>query len=153
VKIKDFFSYSFLEGRLIGSEAPENWGVACEVAKKFCGHNHIKHMITLTSENEDFVVEGVSRHHVPLRDMPSKRDMRRLSDIIDDALSRNESVWIHCKQGIDRTGCVIGAYLVSKGYDPDAVISELLSVFKKRFGHPRFSALWKDKIDFIRSCA
>lgn len=147
----DFFYYSFLDRKLIGSENPGNFGNALYLAKDLCDRNNIKHMITLTPEYEELDIDGLSRYHVPMYDIPTKNDIKHLTEIIDNALSNDETVWVHCKQGIDRTGCVIGAYLVQKGHDPNEVIEDLLSKFRKRLLHSRLEDLWKDKVDFIKS--
>ena len=149
----DFFYYSFLDGMIIGSEDPSVFGNGCDTAKELCCRYSIKHMVTLTPEYEDFEIKGLKRYHIPMYDIPSRQDMQQLLKIMDNALSRNEAIWVHCKQGIDRTGCVIGAYLAHKGLNPEEVIEELLAKFKKRLSHPRIETLWKDKIDFIRSYA
>jgi protein-tyrosine phosphatase len=149
----DFFYYSFLDGMLIGSEDPSIFGNGRDAAKDLCCRYSIKHMITLTPEFNAFEIKGLTRYHVPMYDIPSRQDIERLIIIMERALSYNEAVWVHCKQGIDRTGCVIGAYLAYKGLDPEEVIGELLNKFKKRLSHPKLETLWKDKIDFIRSYA
>lgn len=136
---------------LIGSEDPGNFGNAFDMVKELCNHHNIKHMITLTPEYADYDVPGLSQYHMPMYDIPSRQDIAQLFDIIDGAIVKEEAVWAHCKQGIDRTGCVIGSYLVQKGHDPDKVVEVLVSKFRKRLLHADVEKLWQDKIRFIKS--
>lgn len=147
----DFFYYSFLDGMLMGSEDPGNFGYALDVVKELCDNHNIKHMITLTPEHTEFNLPGLSQYHFPMYDIPSKQDVIQLFSIIDGALKNREAVLVHCKQGIDRTGCVIGSYLVQKGHDPNEIIEALLSKFRKRLLHLNVKKLWQDKIEFIKS--
>ena len=146
----DFFYYTFLDNMLIGSENPNVFGNAYDVVKEFRQRFKIKHMITLTGEYDEFEIVGLTRHHIPMSDMPTKQSIEEVFDIIDDALPYQEPVWLHCQAGIDRTGCSIGAYLVRSGYDPEEVIAGLLEKFRYRINHTHINELWKDKIDFIR---
>lgn len=148
-----FFHYSFLNNTLIGSEDPGVFGSSLKTATQFCMAFNIRYMISLTPEYENFCIEGLQRHHVPIEEMPSPSDMTKIFNIIEAGLSAHSSVWLHCQRGIDRTGCVIGSYLVSKGHDPEEVISELFLRFKKRINHPSLATLWHDKMEFIRTHA
>lgn len=149
--MRDFFCYTFLNNKLIGSENPSVFGSPLDKAKEFCNHYDIKHMITLTQDYNEFKIDGLSRYHVPMLAIPPKQDIVRLFSIIDQALAKDEAIWVHCTKGIDRTGCVIGAYLVHKGHDPENVIKELLLNFKKRLSNPKLEMILKDNIAFIRS--
>ena len=147
----DFFFYSFLNNKLIGSENP---GVFCspvDKAREFCDLYNVKHLITLTPKYDEFEIDGLSRYHVPMLAIPPQKDIERLFCIIDQALSKDEAVWVHCTKGIDRTGCTIGAYLVHKGHDPERVIAELLSNFKKRISNPKIERILKGNFAFVRS--
>jgi len=136
---------------LIGSESPCIFGNAHKLVTYFSKYYNIKHIINLTSQCEEYHIDGLKEYHVPVYDLPFEKDMKQLFNIIEKGLSRKEPVWIHCERGIDRTGCVIGSYLVYKGYNPEEVIEELLDKFKNRIQYPYFYKLWEDKIAFIHS--
>ena len=42
---------------------------------------------------------------------------RQILDLVDDALGRDEPVYVHCFGGIGRTGTVVGCWLVRHGRD------------------------------------
>lgn len=147
----DLFYYSFLDKKLVGSEDPGLYGNPYALVEELCEQYDIRHMITLTPEFSEYNIIGLSQYHVPIYQIPSRQDMRQLFEIIDSSLQKNDAVLIHCRAGIDRTGCVIGAYLAQKGHDTEQIIDELLSKFKNRFNNPNLNDLWKDKADFIRS--
>ena len=80
--------------------------------------------------------------------VPSRLEVERALSLI---ASRAFPVWIHCRQGLDRTGAVIGSYLVSRGADPERVIGELLDLFPARRRTPAFLDLWAPYSRLIRS--
>lgn len=147
----EFFHYHFLDGRLIGSENPGVFGDPTRCAAEICGKYSIKHIVTLTDSQDPYTIKGVARYHIPLGDNISNWKINPIFSIIDRALANNEAVWIHCERGIDRTGSVIGRYLVSHGNNADDVIGRLLNNFAKQVNHPRLRNLWQDKIEFIRA--
>jgi hypothetical protein len=59
----------------------------------------------------------VSCHRMPIRDLgiPSREFMVQILDRIDDALSEDCPVYIHCWGGRGRTGTVVGCWLVRHG--------------------------------------
>jgi hypothetical protein len=56
---------------------------------------------------------------------------------IQSGLDSSTRVFVHCSDGIDRTGMVMGCWLVERGYDPEAALDEL---------ERRFAAMAKSKI-------
>ena len=57
--------------------------------------------------------------HMPIVDFtaPSIEELRRAVAIIEKARRAGEAILVHCYMGLGRTGTVIGAYLVSRGWD------------------------------------
>lgn len=147
--LERIFYYDFLDGMLIGSEDPALFGNPLTIAKQMVSRYKIKHIITLTASYDGYEINGCNRYHVPVINIPSFSQMDNISLIIDNALEKNEAVWVHCGRGIDRTGCVIGAYLSSRGHSPDAVIRSLFLRFSTRINCLKLEELWKDKSDFI----
>lgn len=56
---------------------------------------------------------------------------------IENGLASGSRVYVHCSDGVDRTGMVMGCWLVERGFDPEAALEEL---------GRRFSAMAKSKV-------
>lgn len=61
---------------------------------------------------------SVTVTRIPIRDfsVPSRGDMRRILDDIDENIGNNKPVYIRCWGGIGRTGTVVGCYLARHGF-------------------------------------
>ena len=68
---------------------------------------------------------AVRYHNFPLRDgsVPSSRlQLSRILDAVDSSLKEGGRVYLHCRGGAGRTGTVVGAWLVRRGWSgPEAL--------------------------------
>jgi len=146
-----FYHYTFLDGLLIGSEHPSSLGRPTEVVQHFVTAVGVRALLTLTSDFQDFGIERLTQHHVPMADVPTRAQVELTTDLVGEHLARGEPVWNHCQRGIDRTGTAIGAYLVTTGHRADRVIQELIARFPARRRTPQMLELWQPYADLIRS--
>ena len=60
---------------------------------------------------------SISVDHMPIKDrwIPSRIDMCRILDRIDQCIAENKPVYVHCLGGLGRTGTVVGCYLARHG--------------------------------------
>jgi len=56
---------------------------------------------------------------------PTEDGMRRALALIDDLLARDLPVYVHCRGGRGRTGCVVACYLVERGAAPPAALERV----------------------------
>jgi len=63
--------------------------------------------------------------------IPSRLDMCRILDRIDQCIQDHRPVYIHCWGGIGRTGTVDGCYLARHGYASEQKLLELIKDFRK----------------------
>jgi protein-tyrosine phosphatase len=66
----------------------------------------------------------LEHHRIGLQDFapPSEADMRRVLATVDDLLERGLPVYVHCRGGRGRTGCVVACYLIERGAGPSAAL-------------------------------
>lgn len=77
--------------------------------------------------------EHVVVHRMSIKDLsiPSKTQMLRILEIIDEALNKNKVVYIHCWGGVGRTGTVVGCYLMRHGMANNANVIETIEYLKR----------------------
>lgn len=146
-----FFHYSFLDGRLIGSEYPGAVGPALvQITRMMAGRGSTA-LLTLTPRFARYPVPGLVQYHLPLPSPPSHSQVADAVEVVRGHLAAGDRVWVHCQHGLDRTGCVIGAYLCQSGVGADEVIAMLLARFPPRRRHPRMLEFWRPFEELIRS--
>lgn len=59
-------------------------------------------------------------------------------DVMDSALANGETVYVHCRSGVGRTGTVLGLHLVRHGFSPSEALRTLQAAWSR---DPR-SAHW-----------
>jgi protein-tyrosine phosphatase len=68
---------------------------------------------------------GLATKHLPIVDGGVPRSMDAMVDLVGDileALGRGETVVVHCRGGLGRTGTVAACCLVGRGHPADAAI-------------------------------
>jgi hypothetical protein len=63
----------------------------------------------------------------PLPDYPD--DIVDALRSIQSAVEQGERVYVHCSDGVGRTGMVVGCWLVERGFDPEDALDELARRF------------------------
>lgn len=172
-----WFCYSVCDGRLFGSEHPENLhhdpvekrAITRQVAQYMVEHQRVKLVINLTSDPWEYHVPALETLHIPLNDnFIAQVDLAVLANIANVVNAQIEqagvAVWVHCNRGIDRTGLVVGCCLIRRGVDADEAATLVKSHWpearkKRAFAHD----LWKpaarrmrefqDSLRAAQSCA
>lgn len=74
---------------------------------------------------------------VPDFGIPSPQLMTQILNTIDDAVRRNNKVYVHCAGGIGRTGTTVGCYLVRHGNTGVEALQELNRLFRSSDLHQK----------------
>jgi hypothetical protein len=96
----------------------------------------------------------VDCHRMPIRNLwiPSRDFMVQVLDCIDDALGKNQPVYIHCWGGQGRTGTVVGCWLARHGIaESESVLEKIreLRRFEPKAQNP--SPMTPDQIQMVLS--
>lgn len=104
-------------------------------------------------------IEGVAPpanevHQLPIDDLnvPSTSRMVQILDVIDDAVGRGRTVYVHCWGGVGRTGTVAGCWLRRHGAGPDEALKMLEDRWKTvgKFRRTRQSPETDEQRSFVR---
>jgi protein-tyrosine phosphatase len=124
-------SYWIEPGRLCAGEYPSTRDPA-EAAEKLRRLRvaGIDTFIDLTEEGEYGLapyaqhLDGLEHQRLSIPDLgvPTIERMGEILDVIDTALSRGRTVYVHCYGGVGRTGTVIACHLVRHGVTADQAL-------------------------------
>lgn len=72
----------------------------------------------------------VTHLRIPIADVdvPISWQMRAILAAIRCALDEGETVYVHCRGGVGRTGMVVGCFLIEEGTAPDEVLERLAAL-------------------------
>jgi protein-tyrosine phosphatase len=78
--------------------------------------------------------------------------MTAVLDVLDEALSQDHKIYLHCVGGIGRTGMAVGCYLVRHGRSGQEALDELARLYRSA-GQSAFYAVSPEngrQVTFIR---
>jgi protein-tyrosine phosphatase len=120
-----------LAGEYPGALDPDS---AREKVEKICAAG-VNYFLDLTEDHEGLrpydpslaATAEVAYKRMAVRDLsrPTDDEMRAILDTIDDALSKQRVVYVHCWGGIGRTGTVVGCWLVRHGHTGDEALASI----------------------------
>lgn len=137
-------SYWVRPGRLLAGEYPGSMSraEAMERVRKLLAAG-ITSFIDLTEEGElptyenllgDLTERRVRYRRLPVLDhsVPdSPAHMTKILDLLDGELDSGQSVYLHCRAGIGRTGTAIGCHLIRGGLTNDEAYEHLQQLWKQ----------------------
>ena len=116
-----FFYYRLMIPRLIASENPNVISSSKAFVKEFAGDHNVSDLITLSRSHHQYNIPGLRQHHFPCNEAPNDDQLKSIFDIIDGAIARKRSAWVHCEKGYDRSGYVLRQYHIKMGYSESEV--------------------------------
>jgi ADP-ribosyl-[dinitrogen reductase] hydrolase len=142
-------AYWVQPGRLLAGEYPgaeeDDEATADRVARLLEAGIDTFVDLTVEGEREPYhalLGPAVEHHRLPIVDhgLPrSPAHMRDILGLIDDALARGRSVYLHCRAGIGRTGMVVACHLAATGRGGEEALAELNRLWRQSAR----SAQWK----------
>jgi hypothetical protein len=150
LNLQSYFHYSFLDDRLFGGERISVFGNEQRLADELRKTYGIAALINLLPPPASIRVTGMEMHPLPIEGVPPLETIEEGIRLIGTLLGEGKRVLIFCNQGLDRTGCLIGAYLAHLGQPPEDVFEELLQRFPPRRRQPQYVSLWAPYREVIR---
>ena len=144
-----FHIHTYLNDRLIGSEAPRSHEQVVEIVECYGASTSI----TLTESFRDFDLSGLQQHHVPIADCPKLTDIACVVGIALVVLARGGAAWIHCSRGLDRSGVMVAAVLVRQGIPVEEALGEVESKFPSYRQSRAYKTLWSPYRQVVRAFA
>ncbi len=139
-------SYWVEPGRLLAGEHPGHWDESAarrRIARLL--DLHVRRFIDLSARADQVspyhaLLEKICRDRgisvsyawLPLRENDVPHHAEDVVDVlraIQAGLDAGERVFVHCSDGVGRTGMVIGCWLVERGFDPEVALEELARRF------------------------
>lgn len=96
----------------------------------------------------------VSFDRLPIKDMgiPTRIEMARILDRIDQKIEAGRPVYVHCLGGVGRTGTVVGCYLARHGYASGHRTLQLIQQLRQNTAtHDRSAPESGPQIDLVLS--
>ncbi len=97
---------------------------------------------------------SISFDRMPIKDgwVPSRIEMGRILDRIDESILANKPVYVHCLGGLGRTGTVVGCYLARQGLSTGRnVIKMIKDLRRNTLTHYLNSPETNQQIDLVES--
>jgi protein-tyrosine phosphatase len=127
-------SYWVEPGRLCAGEYPSARDAAAADEKlRRIRAAGIDAFVDLTEEGEYGLapyaphLDGLEYARLSITDLcvPTIERMGEILDVIDDALARGRSVYVHCYGGVGRTGTVVACHLVRRGASAEHALASI----------------------------
>jgi len=82
-------------------------------------------MLDRICSDRGIIVEYVHKP-LPLERVPARAEqVMDILRVIHEGVERGVRVYVHCSDGVERTGMVMGCWLVERGLDPERALDEL----------------------------
>ena len=90
-----FFHYSFVDGRLMGSEHPDARGNARERILSVLPAPRTAALLTLTRQPlPNYNIVGLTQHHLPMGDVPTRPQIAEAVKLVESHLVEGDRVWV-----------------------------------------------------------
>jgi atypical dual specificity phosphatase len=130
-------AYWLLPGRVLAGEHPGARGDKATLAQtlralQVGGIGCFIDLTTPTDPVPPYAPLAARRLAFPIDDfgLPSATTLRTALDAIDSALAAGESVYLHCRAGIGRTGTLAACWLIEQGLEADEALATLQRKFQ-----------------------
>ena len=105
-----FFKYSLITNQIALGQSPSIFGISILYLKNY----HYILNLRVSKKYGNLILNKFKIKNIPVEEFhsPTLEQLEEGANFINDAITKNKKIYIHCREGISRAPCFLTAYLI-----------------------------------------